>query len=60
MTSTLQIRSAVSGGALLLTLALFALLVSSAQAAQPLTQLQRAHAGADVTYAAAPPPTPRG
>jgi hypothetical protein len=54
MTSTSQIRLAVSGGALLLTLALFALLVSSAQAAQPLTQLQRAHGGADVTYAAAP------
>ena len=54
MTSTSQIRSAVSGGAVLLSLAVFVLLVSIAQAAQPLTQLQRAHGGADVTYAAAP------
>lgn len=36
-----------------MTLAVFVLLVSIAQAAQPRTQLQRAHGSADVTYAAA-------
>ena len=54
MTSTSHTRIVASGGEVLLTLAVFVLLVSIAQAAQPLTQLQRAHAGADVTYAAAP------
>jgi len=54
MTTTSHRWIAASGGVALLTFALFVLLVSIAQAAQPLTQLQRAHAGADVTYAAAP------
>jgi hypothetical protein len=55
MTSTSHTRIVASGGVVLLTLAVFVLLVSIAQAAQPsLTQLQRAHGGADVTYAAAP------
>ena len=55
MTTTVQRRIAATGGVVLLTLAVFVLLVSIAQAAQPLTQLQRAHAGAAVTYAAAGP-----
>jgi len=54
MTSTVQKWIAASGGVVLMTLAVFVLLVSIAQAAQPLTQLQRAHGSADVTYAAAP------
>ena len=54
MTSTSHTRIVASGGVVLLTLAVFVLLVSIAQAAQPLTQLQRAHGGANVTYAAAP------
>jgi len=54
MTSTSQRWIAASGGMVLMTLAVFVLLVSIAQAAQPLTQLQRAHGSANVTYAAAP------
>jgi len=55
MTSTSQRRLAASSGALLLTLAVFVLLVSIAQAARPtLSQLQRAHGGASVAYAPAP------
>ena len=51
MTSTSQRRLAASSGALLLTLAVFVLLVSIAQAARPtLSQLQRAHGGANVAY----------
>lgn len=54
-TSTSQTRIAATSGALLLTLAVFVLLVSIAQAAEPLTQLSRAHGAADVTYVAAGP-----
>jgi hypothetical protein len=54
MTSTVQRGVAFTGGIVLLSLAVLVLLVSIAQAAPPLTQLQRAHAGAAVTYAAAP------
>ena len=58
MTSTSQRRLAASSGALLLTLAVFVLLVSIAQAARPtLSQLQRAHGGhggTSVAYAPAP------
>jgi len=55
MTSTSHTRIAASGGVVLLTLAVFVLLVSIAQAARPsLAQLERARGGADVTYAAAP------
>jgi hypothetical protein len=52
MTIASQRRIVASGGVVLLALAVFVLLVSIAQAAQPLTQLQRAHDGAAVTYAA--------
>jgi hypothetical protein len=54
MTIASQRRIVASGGVVLLALAVFVLLVSIAQAAQPLTQLQRAHDGANVAYAAAP------
>jgi hypothetical protein len=54
MTSTVQRRIAAISGLLLFSLAVLVLLVSTAQAAQPLTQLQRAHGGAKVTYAPAP------
>jgi hypothetical protein len=54
MTSTVQRRIAAISSLFLLSLAVFVLLVSTAQAAQPLTQLQRAHGGAKVTYAPAP------
>ena len=54
MTSTPQTRITTAGGFALLTLTVFVLLVSIAQAAQPLTQLQRAHDGAAVTYAGGP------
>jgi hypothetical protein len=55
MTSTVQRRIAAISGFILFSLAAFVLLVSTAQAAQPLTQLQRAPGGAKVTYAPAPP-----
>ena len=54
MTIASQRRIVASGGVVLLALAVVVLLVSIAQAAQPLTQLQRAHDGAAVTYAPAP------
>ena len=54
MTIASQRRIVAFGGVVLLALAVFVLLVSIAQAAQPLTQLQRAHAGAAVTYSPAP------
>jgi hypothetical protein len=54
MTSTVQRRTAAISGFFLISLAVFVLLVSTAQAAPPLTQLQRAHGGAAVTSAAAP------
>jgi hypothetical protein len=54
MTSTAQRRVAATGSVALLLLAVFVLLVSVAQAAPPLTQLQRAHDGANVTYSAPP------
>ena len=54
MTSTSQRWISSTGGVVLLTLAVFVLLVAIAQAAQPLTQLQRAHGNAAITYAAAP------
>jgi len=55
MTDSLQRRVGIAGGVLLLALAVLLLMVSTAGAAAPLTQLQRAHGGADVTYAAASP-----
>ena len=54
MTSSMNRRIAAGGVVALLTLAAFVLMVATAQAAAPLTQLQRAHGGAAVTYAAAP------
>jgi len=54
MTSTVQRRIAATGGVVLLALAVFVLAVSIAQAARPLTRLQRAHGSADVAYATTP------
>lgn len=55
MTSTVRTWIAASGGAVALTLAASLLLVSLAQAAEPLAQLQRAHNGAYVTLPATGP-----
>lgn len=55
MTSTVQRRIAAPGVVVLLSLAVFVLAVSIAQAAGPLTQLQRAHGSAAARYAAAGP-----
>lgn len=55
MTSTFRTRIVATGCAAVLTLVVFVLLVSVAQAAQPLAQLQRATGSAYATLPAAGP-----